>query len=306
MSEKELLKIVKDKTKLIDNIIEGLESKVKTNQSELFRFVIEDFVDQLETEDGRFLNSIKNKRLLALLDETYSKFTNTVSIETIGLMIRGLQKIVDFNNGYFSLISNQTKLVPIQKGVIESVNAWLGITKSNEIKANGYLDTILKDATIKNEIRNQIADAVITQKGYSKVKQNLKEYIVGKEVQDGKGTTGAMQKYYRNFVYDTFSHVDRANGDIIAKGLELNHAIYEGGLIKTTRPFCRERNGKVFTRDEIMLFDPPTAKPPAYDPLIDLGGFSCRHHLNWIPYELAIILRPDLVIPNPPPLQEAA
>jgi hypothetical protein len=43
-----------------------------------------------------------------------------------------------------------------------------------------------------------------------------------------------------------------------------------------------------------MKFNPTTAKPPNYNPIRDLGGYACRHHLNWIPYELAVMLRPDL------------
>lgn len=304
MTEKKLVKLIGQKTELIDKIIEAMESRVAKSQDELFRFVVEEFVDQLETKDGRILNSQKNRRLIAILDEIYAKFTATIAVENIKLMISGIQKVIDFNKKYFQAMTPETNLVPYQKGVTESVNAWLGLTSKGDIKANGYIDTLLKDPTIKNEIRNQVVDAVVSQKGYNSMKEGVKEFILGKPEEK----TGAMQRYYRNFVYDTFSHVDRANGQIMAEGLGFEHAIYEGGVIKTSRVFCRERNGKVFTREEIAAFDPKVAKPPGYNPFLDLGGYGCRHHLNWIPEALALVLRPDLVIIpiKPPEGQQAA
>jgi len=112
---------------------------------------------------------------------------------------------------------------------------------------------------------------------------------------DTQGNLGRLSKYYRNFTYDLYSQVDRTAGKVIADKIGMNkYAIYEGGLIKTSRKFCRERNGKVFTYDEIADFNPPEAKQPDYNPFVDLGGYGCRHHLNWIPYAIAISLRPDL------------
>lgn len=290
MTEKKLMKLVKNKTDLIDAIIAGLEARVLKSQSELLRTVIEDFVDKMDIQEGRIMSSMKNKRLIAVIDEVYAKFTNTVAVENIALMIKGVQKIMNFNNNYFQIMAPKTSLVTYQSGVKESINSWLGITSKGKVKANGYISTLLSDSTIKNEIRNQVADAVITQAGYSETKSKLKDYIDGKPEEK----TGAMQKYYRNFVYDTFSHVDRANSQQIAEGVGFNYAIYEGGIIKTTRKFCRNHNGKVYSREEIAEFDPIVAKPPGYNPFLDLGGYACRHHLNWIPDALAKALRPDL------------
>jgi len=33
---------------------------------------------------------------------------------------------------------------------------------------------------------------------------------------------------------------------------------------------------------------------PGYDPLVDRGGYNCRHQLSFISDELAFKLRPDL------------
>jgi hypothetical protein len=87
-------------------------------------------------------------------------------------------------------------------------------------------------------------------------------------------------------------------------------ALYQGGIIATTRPFCKKRNGKVFTRDEIKLFGTSKDKfggyerkgdgyfkgkyKSGYNPLTDAGCYNCRHFYNWISNRLAIRLRPEL------------
>ena len=104
---------------------------------------------------------------------------------------------------------------------------------------------------------------------------------------------GSLAKYYRNFVYDTISATDRIVGMEYANSKGYEFAIYEGGIIKTSRKFCKDRNGKVFHKTEIEKFDPPTAKQANYNPFIDLSGYGCRHHLNWISTKLALRYRPE-------------
>lgn len=64
-------------------------------------------------------------------------------------------------------------------------------------------------------------------------------------------------------------------------GLEL--FLYVGPEDDITRPFCRERVGQIFTRDEIDGWDNGQGLPAN----VYLGGYNCRHHLRPITSELA-------------------
>ena len=92
-----------------------------------------------------------------------------------------------------------------------------------------------------------------------------------------------------------------------------NAFFYQGTEIKTTRDFCKVRKGKVITREEALTWGTSSdelggytnkaqgqfnGKNANYNPLVDIGGHNCRHHLDWIPNELAVQLRSDLVIRN--------
>lgn len=59
--------------------------------------------------------------------------------------------------------------------------------------------------------------------------------------------------------------------------------LYAGGLIKTSREFCIERAGKVFSRDEIESWDNGQGLPT----LLYLGGYNCQHDLQPVSPALA-------------------
>jgi hypothetical protein len=284
-------KLTGDRTELIDAIIAAMEKKLGTSQNQLFEQLVTDFVDKLDKdEDGNIKNTLANKQKFSRLDAIFNQFNNTTGIEIASVMVDQFDKIFNFNNKYFGNLTTPTILGSIFPDTETQINDWLGITNRGSLVENGYLQRIIQDPTVRNNVRDSMFQAIVTKQGYARVKSDLKDYILGLD----EDQAGALKKYYRNFVYDTFSQVDRTQSKIIADKLALTYAIYEGGLIKTSRPFCIARNGKVFTSDEIAKFDPPTAKPPNYNPFTDLGGYGCRHHLNYIPETLAFVLRPDL------------
>lgn len=287
---KQVLKLINERTKLIDSIIEAMEKEVGAAQADLLRGVVEGLVDKLDhDEDGRIKNTLANKRKIALVDTVYQKYLSESGIKIVESIVTNVDKVMNFNGRYFSMFTGKAELGKILGETKTIIGDWLGITNRGGLVENGYLKTLLTDPTIRNTVRDSVFKSVISQKGFFETKAELGNYIAGNKEQ-----TGSLQKYYRNFVYDTFNQVDRAQSKIFSDRLKLKYAIYEGGIIKTSRKWCIDRNGKVFTTEEIQKFDPPVAKQPNYDPFTDLGGYSCRHHLNYIPEILAFALRPEL------------
>lgn len=285
----DLRKYMTRRSDLVDGLLSVLERKVKQSERQLLELTVREFVDKLElTDGGRVRNTLHNKRLLANIDRVFEQFGRTIGVELARTIAQGVQAVVNFNGEYYRVMTTRAQTLPISQKVKEFVQAWLGLTEKGAVKPNGYLDTLVKDTTVRNYVKDFALRSVIGQQGWQQSKQQLQTIITG-----NKERTGRLSQYYRNFVYDTYSQVDRATGEVYAEGLGFNFAVYEGGIIKTTRKFCRERNGKVFHRSEIEKFNPPTAKPPNYNPFTDLGGYGCRHHLNWIPDALARMLRSD-------------
>ena len=108
------------------------------------------------------------------------------------------------------------------------------------------------------------------------------------------GDKGIISTQFNRWTYDIYSQYDRVAANEMRKSLGLKYAIYEGGEIETTREFCEERNRKVFSEEEILSWSELTwkGKPDiGYNPIIDCGGYNCRHKLRWISTELALKLR---------------
>jgi hypothetical protein len=185
--------------------------------------------------------------------------------------------------------------------VRSSVFGALGIG-GGTLAAGSALLSVLRDPEALNVLKNTILSAVFGGITITALKIAV-ETIVTKV--DG----GIVKKLFEKTIPDPYVRVDRFIGNTYAQKLELTYAIYQGGLIGTSRPFCRERNNRVFSRDEIARFGTPAdqyggyenkstgdfqGKPKIYNPFTDCGGYNCRHQLDWISDELAQALRPDL------------
>lgn len=298
MNRKEVNRLAKERDKLISNLNFNLDEVVQKAQGTFMRMFIESFIDKLQRdESGTILNNLYNRNLLLSVDRIFKQFYGK-SGEILGAAIAGgVSKVIDFNNRYYSNLTGNAKLLPIKNKVLENLKGWLGLDKSGKVNPNGYLDTIIGNTEFKNYIKNVSMKAVYGQQGWFDTKNNFAEFMGAnasrEELQEKDKVAGKFAQYFRNYTYDMYSQIDRATAITYADDLGFEFAIYEGGLIKTSREFCKDHNGKVYHKSEIADFKPEKAIPPNYNPFTDLGGYGCRHHLNWIPTALAIALRPD-------------
>jgi hypothetical protein len=163
----------------------------------------------------------------------------------------------------------------------------------------GYLQSFFDNNSIGLDLKQMTAKAMTSnmdKKDYIKL---LKDKITGTDEYKG-----GLDRQFQRYAFDLYSHYDAAYNMILGNEFDFNYFIYQGGLVKDTREFCREHNGKVYSRDEAQEWinwkSPTTGEKPSYmgypgyDPLIDLGGYNCRHLLGWISDELALRVRPDL------------
>ena len=289
MDKKEFKYLVKQRDNLITSLNSKFENTVQESQKALLKVFVKGFVDMLQVdENGNVASTSYNRNLLLSIDKIFNDYGKKHNVMVLAQLMQGVGSVLNYNNKYYSNFAGNAELLPLKKRVVDNMQGWLGFDDKNA-NENGYLGTLVKNDAVKNQLKDLSMRAVHSQKGWQQTKQEFEDFIDGK---DGK-TLGALQKYYRNYTYDLYSQIDRATAKTYADDLKFEFAIYEGGLIETSRPFCEEHNGNVYHISEILKFDPQTAKQPNYNPLTDLGGYACRHHLNYIPNALALALRPD-------------
>lgn len=98
------------------------------------------------------------------------------------------------------------------------------------------------------------------------------------------GLKGTASNYTATYVDTGLSIVGRKRMGEVAEDLGLTNFKYIGGVIKTTRDFCDERNGNIYTKEEVESW-----ADEEWDGKIDdtdsenifdyCGGWNCRHQL---------------------------
>lgn len=298
-------KYSKLKAELLNKKESALLNTAEGLQRQLLEIVFDDFISKLDVENGIVKNTKANKDRINSLNKIFERFQNGEFAKSLQILVSDFKDIHTLNVDYFSQI-NKPKVKDIEKKVFDRLKVNLGI-EGNKLKTGGFLDSFIKDRKLLDKIKQTTLRAItsenITLKQY---RDSVKGLITGK----GK-VEGGFVRHFKTFATDTFSLFDRQTNLEFANALNLKYAIYAGGLIETSRPFCEARNNKVFTTDEIKLFgtskdkyggysDKKTGdfqgKPQTelYDPFTQCGGYNCRHTLNYISKALAVQLRPDL------------
>lgn len=290
MNEKKLKEFTKKRTKLIGSLMSSMQSQIAENQRKVYERILDKFIDKLEKdEDGNVKNNDHNRKLLNEIDEVFKEYNKNEGRKTIELLLQSVTSIMSFNQGYFQALDGNARTLKIMPKVKDFMKGWLGI-KGDVVEPNGYIDKLIANDPAKIAVKNTAMKVVIGQEGFENAKKQFQTLIDG-----NKDTLGAFEKHHRNFAFDLYSQIDRATSDVIRNDLGFEFAIYEGGLVERSRKFCIEHDGNIYHISEIKDFNPTEAKPPNYNPITDLGGYGCLHHLNWISTAMAKAMGKDVL-----------
>jgi len=209
-----------------------------------------------------------------------------------------IKTVVALNEEYFAATGSTERVKEIAKTVNKVIGERMGLDDAGKIIEGGYLDTLIQDQTAKRQVQ-QFFHKTRALKNETQLKVELKEMVKGV-----KDNGGPVNRLFDNYVYDTYQEADRVSQNEYAEKLGMEAFIYIGGVVDGSRPFCKERNGKIFLRSEIDLFGTPndkfggytnksqglfTGKPKdVYDPFTQCGGYACRHHWGAIAKEFAV------------------
>jgi len=283
LTQREISKLRADYLLKRESILKG---KVNSLQAKLFEKVFDRYLLALEQSNGKLVTGIRNENLTAGLDKIYKEFLRTDNSKVANTFLKDLNGIHDLNIEYFSTINQEEARAkaPVIKKVVDRK---LGLTETGEVKKGGFTDKFLRDEAVLKQIKKLTNKAIKNGQPFTEFKKDLKTFIEGNpKVKD----SGGLQQYYRNYAYDTFQQVDRINQDEFAQKLELRYFIYSGGLIRTSRPFCIHYNGRIIDSHEfrnLKISDIPETRrgglpDKGWVPMLDLGGFGCRHSVNWV------------------------
>lgn len=292
MTQKE----IDDRIKAIEELQSAFDRRVERVESRLLNKLYSSFTDLR----SNFMPSFK---------KVWNFFLEDDYLPLIDSFVNDMGKIVKLNETYFD-----------GKVPTEGLYERLGITAEKAIVKDGYLSTVIQDQTAKREVQ-QFLNRTRQLKTDQKVKQDIEKLIVGEPAKKDASEKiitsekpGIIKKFTNQNVTDSYNEADRIIQQDYARDNDLTAMMYTGGLIDSSRPFCVERNRKVFLISEIALFGTSedkfggytdkeaglfSGKPKTgYDPFTQCGGHNCRHHLSVLDEDFALLKDKALKVEN--------
>ena len=275
---KELNALARKRSKALREAESGLLEKAGGLENKLLAFVRNTFLPSLDISNNRVSNSIGNLRKVNDSSSLKAFMRKVVNVAMYEYYQSEFNKVTGLTNSYYNTFEPKEAQ---QKKILER----------GAVIVDGYLDSVFDNNQIVRSIQGTVRNAVSTNQSLSVAGQLLQEQIKGKD-----DKFGLVKSYHYQNGYDEFQAYSRTLDEDYSKALELNYAIYAGGEMKTTRDFCTERNGNVYNRETILSWDDEEwqGKKPNNNILIDLGGYNCRHDLDWISFNLAKRLDPSI------------
>lgn len=268
---------------------EGLAGRI----SEAERILYEGLLTQLQT-------TLDNpERLTGLLAE----FTQLVHLPLLTYYGQSLLTLPALQEAYFTALDGSVDYALLRTPLRGWLERAFGIDAAGTPVAGGFLSTFANDTGWNRALLQYAYTAQASGMGLAEYRAGLEDLVLG-------GANGGLVAQLHRESADSFSQADRVLQGLAADELGLDAALYQGGLIDSSRPFCKVRNGKVFLRSEIARMGTKadtyggytnkskgefSGKPASgYAPLVDAGGYSCRHSWNFISNTVALSLRPEL------------
>lgn len=295
----------RNRIRFISNIEKELNRRIKRLQTRLFNEIMDYLTTELLIENGVIRNVAKNLAVSRKISLIQDSFYQDSSKSLLSWIAKNLIKLHSINSRYFNTIPGlQKSRVDRQAEITFKKMADRYGIKGNNLIRNGFLYDLGRMDNVFKEIKSKALKSVSTgQESIRSFRTRIDEFIRGDE------NDGEVQRYFKRISGDIFAEFEREDNLQIANALGLRAAIYQGGIIKSTRDFCKVRNGKVFTIDEIKDFGTSQdqyggyvnksqgafqGKNRGYTALSDQGGYNCRHTYDWISDEMAIRRRPEL------------
>lgn len=282
-----------------DSLIEerwgGINRAIRKSERELLRLLLGKLLPSLSvSKSGKIATTARNLAKLSIISEVMAEFYKSEAAPIARRMANELLEVAGRNAEYYILSGFDTEKIKAIAADTALVQAAIGIDARGKLVKDGFLDRLAKSDEIRIRLVNFLTQSFAAGVEPQAFADGLRDLVVG-----NKDVKGAVARHWRQYAFDAYNQVREIQNSHMANELKLEHFVYAGGLIETSRQFCRERNRKVFTRKEAEKWkDDPnlidTANISTYNPLIHRGGKNCRHFIMWISKERAIDLRPDL------------
>jgi hypothetical protein len=259
------------------------QGKVNGIQSRLWLFLLDGILSLAVNESSKLVFTTANQRKAGKIVSDATLLFQSESKSLMGYITKRLLRLFGINKDYFSKAGGP-KPIRNEKGVLERLMMSYGYDSRREsLISGGYFSQIGNGGQVSQKIAQSINQAISSEMSLKDFREQFHGVIVN------PNGLGLVQAHYSRFTHDIYMDFDRLTGVELAKETGLTHAIYAGTEVEDTRGFCEARLNRVYTLEEIETWnsDEWKGKRPGVDVKQALGGYNCRHILNWVSEALA-------------------
>lgn len=284
-------KYSKAREEWIDSSREELLNFAKQYQSGIIKAIKDDFGPMLDLDGQKLKFSASNIGKTAMLDKIIGDVANLQGDKLLDWFFNQIDKNGKLNRSYFNtVVKNKTpKVQKAYQNSFDNILTRLGYDGKKFVKG-GFLHDLTRVADPIRRIKAETVKAIATGSSYKDFVDQIDIFVQGQE-----DKAGIVESHFRTNAYDTFQMVDRSISLGMAKKLGMTKFVYSGTEMETTRDFCKDKIGKVFTIEQAEKWknEEWQGKPKTnYDPLLDMGGYNCTHVPDWITDEMADAMEP--------------
>jgi len=285
----------------------SLNRNLRKMQSLLVSKITAEIIPQLDMSGGKIRNTLKNYRLLTSLDKVYTDFQKGQRIPFVNEVGKSVDGIVRLNTTYFEVmmgLETPEIFASVAESAARKISLRLGL-EGGKIVNGGFFDTLTKNEALLLDLKQYTAQAVTGQIPTRDYIKGLNTIIGGDETKPG-----GIEKQFNRFAHDIYMQYDSAYSTALADEIGMKYFMYIGSLVKDSRDFSVDHAGTIFTREDAekwRTWTPEKSEYPAgyqvkqrdtsaipsylsyagYDPILDRGGYRCRHHLGWLNTSIA-------------------
>lgn len=276
----DLKKIARGRSSFLRAAESGLMARTATTERKLNAYVTRTFIPSLQIRNNKVINTSANLKKInkaSGLKRFIKEVVNQYLFDYYEKQFTGINK---HSNKYYS-------------GFEPPLAAQKRIIDRGQIITDGFVDELFDNNDIVKGLQQTIRNGIITETRTTDLSTMLTDQIKGKN-----DKLGSVSSYHYKNGYDEFQGYSRSLDEQFSKELNLNYAYYAGGKINTTRLFCDERSGNIYNRETILSWNhtPETwvGKKENNNILLDMGGWNCRHDFDWVSWQLARRVDPNM------------
>lgn len=267
---------------LMERILADFDSRLRRAQDWLFERLWEDVLKKI-VADGKVRQGLPSIRAVNT-SPVWARYYRYIRDEVAQWMANMMQgPITDSILSFFGAQVPETDLEKRTRAAAQSLLTALGYDGGKFVK-DGGLYLLTYDNTAERKVKALAIAAVASGRSLAAFKKDMIGII--------KGDTerlGIVERHFQTNANTAFAEFDRSLSGQLAEKYGMNHAIWSGPRMTTSRPFCLARKGKIFHRDQILAMDKLSwqGKIPGQSTLLSAGGYNCSDILLWITDELA-------------------